>query len=266
MKNVNKLVKSTFDWLVNRPGYMLLTARDERLSNEPAERFHLAWMSVMVLSLLCGVGMMNVWGWAWWVFRDYGVIIVPAMMTTGVMVLWPFRRAMTELANILGGNDPTTRAAAAAMLVVMLVMSLIRMNSGAVYGEGELPLLLRWIRPQRDLYRVLLLMPIWGGWSMLIVGQFYRPDERTEPAVRALVRGCGPVTAAACMGAVLAASILYFSFLPWTQLVVSGVAIASSVLGGPLLCRFTGGLKRRTLLAGNLLTQLSFLLAYLAIR
>ena len=263
-QDVMTLAERVYHWLICRPGYMLLTACDERLAAERPERFRFAWVGIMVLSAGCGVLLVNVWGWAWMVFGDYGLIIVPALLTVAVMVLWVFRRCVSALAGILGGKDANVQAAAAAMLVVMLTLGFLKMRSE--YIKESLPFYLGWLRPGRDIYRVLFLMPIWGGWAMLIVGQFCRPNERTEPAVREMIRGCGPVCVAACMGVVLAATAFYFGFLRWAQLGISGAAIVTAVAGGIILCMFTGGVRRSSLLAVNLLTQLVLLMGYLANR
>ncbi len=262
---MKKLLESICRRLICQPGYMLLTASDERLSAGPAERFRFAWFSLMVLSLLCGVLLVNVWGLTWMLFGDFGVVIVPGLATAAVFLLWPFRRTSAALTELLGGRDATSRSIVAALLVVALVLGFVRMDSSVVYSEPSLPGWIAWARPHHPLYRVLLLMPLWGGWSMLIVGQFSRPGERTEPAVRSFVKGCGPAAAAGCMGVVLAATILYFSFLPWTQLSISGAAIVAAIAGGLVLTRLAGGIRRTSLLATNVLTQLAFLFAYLAV-
>jgi uncharacterized membrane protein YozB (DUF420 family) len=67
------------------------------------------------------------------------------------------------------------------------------------------------------------------------------------------------------MGLVLAWSILYFRFLPWAQVGISALAALAAVLGGLALCRRAGGLTHQVLLAANLLTQIVFLLVYLAV-
>ena len=147
-------------------------------------------------------------------------------------------------------------------------MALLRIPARPVWYWYEVQLhpALQWLRPEYDVYRVLLLMPVWGGWSMLNLGLFCRANQATEPAVRALGGGCGPVRVAVCMAVMLAATTFYFDFLFWPQLCVSGSAILAAIFGGRLICRFGGGLRRDSLLATNLLTQLAFLLAYLAVR
>ena len=68
------------------------------------------------------------------------------------------------------------------------------------------------------------------------------------------------------MAGPLAGSIIYFNFLPWTQLSISAAVIFASIAGGAVLGRLNGGLNRKTLLGANLLSQIVFILAYLANR
>ena len=76
--------------------------------------------------------------------------------------------------------------------------------------------------------------------------------------------GCGPMLSAAAMGVLLCGSILYFSFLPWHQLAISGAAILGGIAAGLLAGRRAGGLTRGALLAANLGAQGAFVAAYLA--
>jgi len=250
--------------LVDRPAYMLLTARDERLAASEPTRFHRAWWGVMVLSLAWGLVQVAVWGGAWRLFGERtGILFIPTVVTVAVFALWPFRRAVVSLAEVLAGRSPTARGVAACILLMTLAFCLLDLRPG-YHFENRLPAILTWLRPYDVLYRVLLLAPLWGGWAMLIVTQFCRPGERTEPAVAQFAGGCGPVASVACMGVLLAGTITYFNYLAWTQLSIPAAAIVAAVAGGPVLCRFGGGLTRRTLLSVNLATQIVFLLAYLA--
>lgn len=255
---------SAYRWCARRPGYMLLTASDESLSREDPARFTYAWLELMLLSLGWGIASVGVWSGAWTLFQDYGMIIVPSLATLALLVLWPLRRPLVALAELLGGNNATARAMAAALLVVGLALCLIRMKAEPVYFKLHLPGANFWLWPDWKHYRALLLMPLWGGWSSMILCQFCRPNAHTEPAVAAFARGCGPFAAAACMGLLLAGSIMYFSFLPWTQLSISASAVFAAIVGGTVLARACGGLKRKVLLVTNLLAQVALLLAYVA--
>ena len=244
------------------PGWMLLSAGDDLLAAEPPERFARAWWQLMLVSFGWGLALTWVWGAAWALFRDVeGLLVRPALAATAALALGPLRRAIAAGAEMLGGAE-----GAAALLVMTLAGCLLGLDANFYSFEPPLPWWLAWVRPPAKLYRVLMLMPLWGGWSMLVVAQLCRPNERTEPAVAAFARGCGPVATAACMGALLAATIQYFNYLPWRQLCISGAAAASAIVGGLVLCRICGGLRRKALLAANLLTQIVFALAYLANR
>jgi len=256
---------STYGWLIRRPGYMLMTAGDERLAAEPAERFARAWAGLMLFSLLCGLGFVGLWGLAWKFFPDSYMFLMPSAVTVAAFALWPFRRHIAALADLLGGRDTTARATAAAVLVLILALCLMRMDTDPIY-QGVLGRWAAWLRPDYEFSRVLVLMPVWGGWAMLITCQFRRPGERTTPAVAALARGCGALVTAGCMGVIMAATIVYFNFLPWTQLTIPAATVAAAIVGGLVFCKITGGLSRKALLATNMLTQLVFLLVYLSNR
>jgi len=259
------LLKSAMRWLARRPSYMLLTASDESLAAEPPGRFAGASWGLMVLSLGFGMVLLLAASWSWSLFRDFGRLIMPTLAVTAVFVLWPFRRAMASLAELLAGRDTTTRALAAATLVLFLAMCVLR-ASHANYHEYFLPRWLAWLRPENELLRVLLVMPLWGGVSMLLSARFAGAGADTEPAVAAFARGCGPLAMVACLAAVLYITIQYFNFLPWYQLAISAATLIVAVVGGAVLSRRTGGLTRRALLATSALTQLGFLAAYLAVR
>lgn len=243
-------------WLLGRPSYMLLTADDDALAQQPPRRFRLAWIGLLFQSAAWALAMIGVWELATWVFpSDKSVAYMPAGLTVLLFAGWAFRRALACLVDTLA--DPGTgRAVLTTAMVCLLTMCMLRLR------PHWYPVHPIW--PEAKMYRVLLLMPLWGAWAMTITVQFCRPTRATEPAVAAFASGCGPVIPAAWMGAALVATIQYFSYLPWTQLSISAVAVASGVLGGPLLCRREGGLTRRALLASNALTQLAFLLACLA--
>ncbi len=258
---------SAGEWLTSRPAYMLLTADEERLAEATPRRFLYAWAGLMLLSLGWGALIAGVWGWAWFLFKEPQQILFTCVaVTTALYVLWGYRRAFRALAELLGGPDPTGRALAAALLVVGFALCLLGLQSVPFHNESRLPAALAWLRPAAELHRVLLIMPLWGAWAMLITGQLWRPDDRTEPAVVAFVRGCGPLPAAASMALPAVLTWLYFRYLGGWELSLWAAAVVAAVAGGLGIAHLTGGLKRRTLLAVNLLTQCAFLLAYLANR
>ncbi len=258
-------------WLARRPGYMLLSAPDERLAAEPPERFRHAWIGLMAVSLLWGLVLLNLWGIAWKVFRDYDPLVMPAMVTAGLFCLWPFRRGIAALADLLAGRDATGRAVTAAALVLLVAFGLLGLKPDWDRWE-HLPWWLTWLRPvlpllrpQAKLYRVLVLMPLWGGWAMVIAVKFSRPTPRTEPQIAAFARGCGALVAAACMAVLLLVSIAYFCHLGTGSVVILCVVpILAAIAGGVGFCWRAGGPTRRALLSANVATQIAFLVTYLA--
>jgi hypothetical protein len=91
-------------------------------------------------------------------------------------------------------------------------------------------------------------------------------DRIQNPAILGLARGCGPLTTAVLMGGLLAVTIGYFAFMPWTQLTIPAATIAAGIGGGCWLGRRQGVVDRGVLLSANLLAQTALLLAYLANR
>jgi hypothetical protein len=249
-------------WLARRPGQMLLSGDEEALSGEPAERFARAWVGLLAASLLWGLAMLAVWGAAWRVFQDYSVLILPPAAVGALFCLGPFRRGTVALADELGGRDATARAVAAAVVVLVLGLCLVRLYSPYERLDAW------WIKrllPGEKFYRVLVLMPLWGAWAMTIAVKFCRPTERTAPQVRAFERGCPAPAAAGWMAALLAVSLICFHHLgPGSQLGIPVVTIFGAILSGLVLCRRHGGPDRSALLAANVLTQIVFVLAYLA--
>lgn len=256
-------VAAAYRWLTHRPGYMLLTAGDDALAAEPAGRFARAWGGLMLLGLAWGAATAAVWAWSGWLFGWYsGMPLMPTAAVLAAVTLWMYRRSLGALSDMLGG----ARRAHAVTVTLVAVMALCLLGLRGWNEDSlprDLPQLLRHVYPRAS-YRALVLMPMWGAWAMLITAQFRRPDDRTEAAVAAFARGCGPLAAAGCMGVLLAITIRQFNYLPWSQLSIPAVAVAAAIAGGLAACRIAGGLTRSALLAVNFLTQLAFLLAYLA--
>ncbi|HUU23686.1 MAG TPA: hypothetical protein VM389_14225 [Phycisphaerae bacterium] len=260
-------LKSMYLWAVRRPGYLLLAGDGDRLAAEDPKRFAHAWIGLMLLSLGWGLVCVALWAAAWHLFVDYSrMFFMPVAFVVTGMVLGLYRRALLALGEAFSGGDPRAAPLLSCAGVVFLVLVLLGLKTGSG-PHYETPLLpaWQWVRPA-PMFRALLLGPLWGGWAMLIVPQFCRPNGRTEPAVAAFATGCGALVAAGCMGAVAAATTLYFNYMPWWQLSISGAAIITAILCGVAFCKLNGGLDRRSLLAANLLTQMVFLSAYLVNR
>jgi len=264
---MNQAIVSVYRWLVSRPGYMLMTADDTRLAAEAPQRFRRAWLGLMALGLLWGVGMACLHGAAWTVFGEVsGVVSMPVAAVVLATVAWLYRRAVVDLARTLAGKNDVHAAPIAAGVTVLLALAMLGLKSGHPDHHDALQWYLRWI--PRTMYRTLILAPLWGAWAMLITPQFCRPTDRTEPAVAQLIAGCGPMTAAACMLAPLAATLyayrMYRTVVGWWWLSISAAPILAAIFGGWLVCRREAGPTRRALLAANMITQITFILTYLA--
>lgn len=269
---MNSRIRSTWRWLINRPSCRLMILSDERLRAESPRGFSHAWVGLVLGSLGWGIASAWLWGGAWKLFNDPGRSMLPgtsmlmmaSVVTAAAIVLGPFRRAAIALVEIVFPSNATARSIAAAALVFVFVVAFLRLDADWHRSEYPVPWGLEWIRPGGKMYRVLLLMPLWGAWSMLAVCQFRKPASRTEPAVAAFARGCGPLAAAGCLAVGLAMTIGYVGYLGLgAQLTIPAVTIAAAVTGGLGMCRADGVLSRRGLLAGNMLTQIVFLLAFL---
>jgi len=261
---MRKRLEVLIQWLRSRPAHMLLTADDQRLADEPPDRFARAWLGLMLLSLGWGIAAASLYGLAWQRFRDYtGIDLIPVAAVVAAMAGWLYRKAISALGGALCGRSAEDRAVGASVVVVVLVLLLLGLRSRQPDWPTHLPWIWHWI--PRTMFRVLILAPLWGAWAMLIVPQFCRPTERTEPAVAALIGGCGPLTAAVCMAVPLAPTLYAFRVWGWWYLTIPAGAIVAALVGGLLLCHRHGGPTRRALLAVNLLTQIVFVLCYLAV-
>ena len=232
------------------------------------ERFGRAWLGLAVGAVAWGIALACVWGAAWGIFRDWGFLVMPATATLAFYCLWPFGRAVTALGQQFGDDSADRRTLGIAVIVVVLAMSFLRLTADWERRElFDLPTWIAWVRPQTKLYRVLVLMPAWGVWAMLITTKFCRTNERTEPQVAAMARGCDAFAVALFMAVLLAVSIVYFHHLGLGgQAAVPLIPVVAAIASGVVFCRTSGGLCRGGLLATNLTTQMAFLLAYLAAR
>jgi len=266
MAKDSRKLAAALAWLARRPALMLLTARDRRLAAEAPERFRHAWMGLLGTSLVWGGVMVTLWGLAWEVFGGVEPLVLPAMVATGAICLGLYRRALVAAARVLGGTEPASQAVAAATLVLAVGFSLLGLGPYFHrWGDLRLPQWLGWLLPHAKHSRVLLLMPLWGAWAMLIAGKFCRPTERTDARVAAFVRGCGALAAAVCMAVLMFVTTVYFQHLGMgSQVLILAVTAVAVVALGVGLCRRAGGPTRQSLLAANVLAQLAFVLAYLA--
>lgn len=255
---------SVYRWLVHRPSYMFLTAGDEQFAAQSPERFARVWWGLMLISLGWGLAATALYGHAWQVFWDYsGILLMPAALVTAAWVVWPYRRAVTALAEALCGREGNSCTAAVAAIVIVLAMAMLGLKSWHPDLPTNMDWYLRWIPP--TMFRSLILAPLWGAWAMLIAPKFCKPTGQTQPAVAAMVQGCGAATTAGCMAMLLAATMFAFRVFGLWHLTVPVATILAAVVGGTVLCRRAGGPTRDSLLAANLFTQIVFFLAYLAL-
>jgi hypothetical protein len=250
-------------WLHRRPAYLLLTGSPEDLESESPERFTKAWRGVLGWSLTWGVAMVALYQFAWATFWELpGLHLMPVATVVAATVMWPYRRAVVALARATGGDSADQAGVCAGAIVVGLALALLGLPSWRPHWTS-IPWLLR-LMP-RTMFWVLLLAPLWGGWVMLILPKFYRPSPATEPQVAAMIHGCGAPAAALTMAIPLAPTLWIFSVFGWWHLTIPVATLIGALAGGWVLCRRFGGPTRQALLATNLLSQLVFILAYVAL-
>ena len=241
---------------------MFMTAGDERLDAQDPARFTYAWIGLMGLSILTGLMLIFVWSLTWRLCLDWDRLSRPAAVTAIVVLAWTMRMSLVSIGPALrlrGKANQFGAAAAAAALVGVGFMSLVeRYPVGYEYAMSGW---IDWIRPELSIFRVLLLMPVWGAWSILIAGQFQPANAITDPATRRFVRGCGPLAAAACIAIPLAGTIVYFHYMGvFGQVTVTVATLLTAIISGPILCKLGGGLSRQGLLAASMITQIVFLM------
>ncbi len=247
-------------WFFRHPAIRFFFSREESLS-APPDRLARLWIELLAVSFLWGWVCVGVWHGSQWLFgQSVRLSFLPNLLTAVMLLMVLYHRATICLVCLFSRNQIARTAILAAGLAMLFVAGMLVMEPGWYFQEQFLPGWLAWVRPESKIDRLLLLLPLWGAWSMLILPQFQRPDSEHVFA-SAIARGCGPFTAAAIMGALLAATIGYFAYLPWTQLTIPVVGILTAVIGGLTLARRNGAMDRSVLLATNLLTQLAVLLA-----
>lgn len=248
--------------------FLFLSADPQRLEVGPAQRFDRTGWAMMLLAAAWGLILVGIWDRAFHLtFSRWLNWVVPSSLCAVVMVLGLAGRPATSLLEVLAGRRWWLlwpgRAAMATGIALML-------NYAVRWWDPDWPTQLppgwMWLWP-RALYRTMLLMPLWGVWGMLALGQFRRPGPRTDEAARRLIQTTGPLTAAAMLAVPLAGTFVYFMFLPPAMRFVPPAAAAVAAIGGgSALAGIGGGISRRVMLATNCLTQLAFLAAYLAVR
>ncbi|MBI5723819.1 MAG: hypothetical protein HZA50_07675 [Planctomycetes bacterium] len=259
MANVIKAAGAIVGRIVRRPAYMFLTARQETLDAQPPERFKTAWLGLLMISVAWAVLARELW-WLSWRFLD-GFLAFPVRtpaIIAAVILLWPMRHSLSAAASLTGGRA-ASGGPVAILIYIALAGGLMFLPNRNNFSEPVLPDAIAWLRPDVLQYRVVILMPIWGWWAMLIVGKFCRAPQQACPAVAAMARGTGPLIAAAGLALPMLLTALYFSHLGWRHLAISGCCAAAALAGGIAVCKLMGGLCRNALVAANLLTQFALL-------
>jgi len=244
---------------------LYLAASPGRLSGRAAEQFNGIAGPVMLLGLLWGATLAALWDLTYRLtFPALMNWLVPAAACAAATALLPYRRAFLALGE---GLCPLrrwrawTRWPAVAFLVLGFVTAYHALGWKEPDWPRQLPPAWAWLWP-KAMYRVLILAPAWGAWSMLVTGKFHRPGPGSDPATRGFVRGISPVSAAAWMAVPLAGSFISLLYLHLPlRFVPPAAAIVAAVGGGSLLVRRHGGLRRASLLGTNVLTQLAFVAA-----
>ena len=249
--------------------FLYLAGSRRRLEAAPPERFARAAAPLALLAMAWGLALVGVWDLAYHLTWEHRLDwVVPAVLCGAAIVFGPFRPAAAALLETVLPNRwwliwPALAALAA--LVALMINGAVRFWDPD-WPTRHLPPAWQWLWP-RALYRVMLLMPLWGLWGMLAAGQFHRPGRRTDEPTRRLAETTGPLTAAMTLALPLAGSFIYLTFLwPPMRFVPPAAAILAALGGGTAICRLKGGLCREALLATNLLTQLAFLGGYMAVR
>ena len=251
-------------WAASRPGYLMLVAGAADVAARTGRELAGVCWQVWALSALWGIGQAWLWALAWRVFGDYsGLPLLPTALITALTFTWIYRRAAMSLAESALGRQE--RHLVVTALVVVWVLILLGLQGWHPDWPVSYPLWIRWARPMA-VFRPLILAPLWGAWGMMITCLFSRPSFTMQPAVAAYAKRCGPVPVAAAMAVNLAMSLWYFNYLPWVQAAIPCATAVVALVSGLALSRGGRRLTRRVLLANNLVSQLAFLLAYVAVR
>ena len=227
----------------------------------------------MLLSVAFGLILVGSWSTAyhvtWVLWRDlldYWTVFSSAVC--GLMVVFVlYRQSAAALIEPVTGKSRPGRWIGLALLAVGVAAILnYSFRQSNPDWSTQLSPQWSWLWP-RPICRVLLLTPIWGAWGMVVLGQFHRPGERTDPSAKCFVETVSPIASAACLAIPLAGSLLLLNFMsPWRHFIPPAAAVAAALGAGTLIVRRRGQISRKILLATNLVTQLGFLVAYLIVR
>ncbi len=247
-----------------RAAVLLLVGSEARVAAHGGRGVRRLPIALAAAGLAGGGAMAAAWalaanGFPWW--HDAHL---PLMSTAAVMALMALggRRWLAAPGELLA---PDCGDGGLVTTGIMFVWALSLLGIVPFHREpSNLPAWLMWARPPEE-YRVLLAMGMWGAWAMMAPTHFCRPRADAAPLVAAFARTHPLAVTAGWMAVTLAISLWELSFLslPWVAL-PAGAALLAGGAGAVGIAKATGGITRRGLLAGNLTTQLAFLLGYLA--
>ncbi len=252
---------------------LFLTASEQRVQKSDPKRFSQPACAMMLLNIAFGLILGGIWSttyhvtWVLWRSLLDHWAVFPSAVCGLVMVFVLYRQSAAALIEPLTGKSRPARWIGLTMLAVgvyaILNYSFRQSNPD---WPTQLPQQWSWLWP-RPICRVLLLAPVWGAWSMVVLGQFHRPGDRTDPPAKYFAETVSPIASAACLSVPLAGSLLLLNFMsPWRHFIPPAAAVAAALAAGTLIVRQRGEISRKTLLATNFMTQLGFLVAYLIVR
>ncbi|NLF30862.1 MAG: hypothetical protein GX591_08255 [Planctomycetes bacterium] len=246
-----------------RAAVLMLAGSDARLAAHDGRAVRRLGVSLAATGLGGGGLVAVAWAMAanacpWW--HDTHL---PLMATAAVLALLALggRRWLAAPGELLA---PGRADGGLVTTAVMIVLALCLLGIVPFHREpSNLPAWLAWTRPPEE-YRVLLAMGMWGAWAMMTPTHFCRHRPDAPPLVAAFARTHPLPVTAGWMAVTLAVSLWELSFLSLPWVILPGAAgLLAGGAGAVALCRATGGISRRGLLAANLATQLAFLLGYL---
>lgn len=245
---------------------MLLFDRRRRFDRRAGDCQGPIWLWLALAATGFGGVLAGAWALAsnafpWW--HKSSMPLMPAAAVMAVMGLGPFREALAAPAALLERDDSARSSVVSAVLIGVFMLCLLDLLPSSWEGAW-LPAWLGWLRPQEE-YRVLILMPAWGAWAMMVPTHFVPTSTPAPPLVTTFCRNQPVGGTAICLAGVLAGSLWQLSFLAygWAALPAGAAATVGS-FGAVAVCRFNGGVSRQALLASNVATQLAFLLGYLS--
>ncbi|GAF98263.1 unnamed protein product, partial [marine sediment metagenome] len=207
-----------------RASWMLVAGSAGDIERHSGSRMGRTWLWMGLLGIAWGLGMAGIWALAahvypWWKWWQTGssLPIMPVAAIIAALSLTPLRRVLTAPAHLLSNNPPAEQGAFAAATVVVLMLLLLGIQPYRQESTG-LPHWLTWVRPMAE-YRVLILMPMWGVWAMMVPLHFCRPAEGACTLARAMVKHQPVAATALWMAVTLALTLWELNFLgAWAAL------------------------------------------------